>query len=291
MKRSPRRLAAVLGLALLSTGAVVAPVHAYETSNSSVQTILDDTNDLRIAEGLEPLELNESMTTVAQNWSESQAASKSMSHNPNYSSQIPSGWTKAGENVAYGYQPSTVVDAWADSSGHLANILGDYTDIGIGLAKSSDGVYYYTQVFAAYTSSSTTSVTLTSSDFSVKAHVQKLGWITGGGTTGRALRLEALKITQSGSKIICARAHVQKVGWQSSSCTSGKGTSITVGTTGRSLRMEALYLWSPSGAFTAQAHVQKIGWQAEKSTTRVDQKIVIGTTGKALRLEYVKLFQ
>ncbi len=52
------------------------------------------------------------------------------------------------ENVAAG-QPTaqSVMTAWLNSSGHKANIEGNYTHIGIGVAKDQNGSNYYTQIF------------------------------------------------------------------------------------------------------------------------------------------------
>ena len=54
----------------------------------------------------------------------------------------------AGENVASGYQDaSSVMNGWLNSSGHKANIEGDYTHIGLAAIKDAQGRYYYTQLF------------------------------------------------------------------------------------------------------------------------------------------------
>ena len=47
----------------------------------------------------------------------------------------------AGENIAKGQtSPKAVMNAWMNSSGHKANILNkNYTQIGVGLAKSKNG--------------------------------------------------------------------------------------------------------------------------------------------------------
>ena len=56
--------------------------------------------------------------------------------------------TGVGENVAYGQQTANdVMDAWLNSSGHRANIEGDFTHIGIGVKKNSSEVYDFTQIF------------------------------------------------------------------------------------------------------------------------------------------------
>lgn len=54
-----------------------------------------------------------------------------------------------GENIAMGQRtPQEVVTAWMNSPGHRSNILSTaYTQIGVGVAKSRTGSYYWTQMF------------------------------------------------------------------------------------------------------------------------------------------------
>jgi len=40
------------------------------------------------------------------------------------------------------------VSGWLNSTGHRNNIEGNYDLTGVGVAKSSDGKYYLTQMFA-----------------------------------------------------------------------------------------------------------------------------------------------
>jgi uncharacterized protein YkwD len=40
-----------------------------------------------------------------------------------------------------------VVDGWLNSPGHRRNIEGDFRLTGIGIAKRSDGMVYFTQIF------------------------------------------------------------------------------------------------------------------------------------------------
>ncbi|WP_017654054.1 CAP domain-containing protein [Fortiea contorta] len=59
-------------------------------------------------------------------------------------------YKSAAENVAYNSNsdPATIaVQGWLKSPGHLANIKGKFTLTGIGVAKSSDGQVYLTQLF------------------------------------------------------------------------------------------------------------------------------------------------
>jgi uncharacterized protein YkwD len=54
-----------------------------------------------------------------------------------------------GEIVASGYKsPQAVFDGWLSSSGHKSKMEGTrYTHTGMGFAKSSAGVIYWTQIF------------------------------------------------------------------------------------------------------------------------------------------------
>ncbi|KNY30033.1 Sporulation uncharacterized protein YkwD [Pseudobacteroides cellulosolvens ATCC 35603 = DSM 2933] len=58
-------------------------------------------------------------------------------------------FSAAGENIAYGQRtPAEVMNGWMNSPGHRANILSpSFTHIGVGLAKTSSGVNYWTQMF------------------------------------------------------------------------------------------------------------------------------------------------
>lgn len=145
--------ALVLALSVLPAGTASAAVSTSCTgmTQSAVQKrILADVNAARKAKGKSALTLNSAMSSVAVTWSGKQAAANRMSHNPYYAKQIPSGWTRAAENVAFGYTPQKVTSAWLASSGHRANILGSYNRIGIGVACSSKGLPFYTQVFGYY---------------------------------------------------------------------------------------------------------------------------------------------
>jgi uncharacterized YkwD family protein/spore coat assembly protein SafA len=55
----------------------------------------------------------------------------------------------AGENIAMGQPtPQAVMQAWMNSTGHRANILNpQFNEIGVGIAKTSNGTIYWTQEF------------------------------------------------------------------------------------------------------------------------------------------------
>lgn len=65
--------------------------------------------------------------------------------------QTTVGWSTIAENVAFnnGFADpaTTAVNGWINSPGHETNMTGNYTKTGMGVAISSDGSYYFTQIF------------------------------------------------------------------------------------------------------------------------------------------------
>lgn len=54
----------------------------------------------------------------------------------------------AGENVAFGFDDvDAVMSGWMHSPGHRLNILGDYSEIGVGRATARDGASYWCVTF------------------------------------------------------------------------------------------------------------------------------------------------
>jgi uncharacterized protein YkwD len=114
-------------------------------------------NAERAKEGLSPLSKQSQLTTAARNHSEDMACNDFFSHtSPTTGSPfdrlaaIGYSYSSAAENIAAGYgSPAAVVSGWMSSSGHRANILGSYTQIGIGYAYWSGSSYgsYWTAVF------------------------------------------------------------------------------------------------------------------------------------------------
>ncbi len=110
----------------------------------------------RSKKGLQALKADWEISRVARYKSQDMINKKYFSHtSPTYGSPFKMletfgiRFSSAGENIAYGQQtPAAVMKSWMNSSGHRANILSpSYTHIGVGLAKSSSGVCYWTQMF------------------------------------------------------------------------------------------------------------------------------------------------
>jgi hypothetical protein len=148
LSRSTLVLFTVLVLTLgVSLAVPAAPATA---AASDTATIVQQTNAARAKKGLPALTRNAAMDKVAQAWAVKMATS-GYKHNPNYSTQIPTGWRAASENIAWNYTSATVVKAWLDSPGHYANIMRAGTDIGMGYyVDPKGGGTFFVQNFAQY---------------------------------------------------------------------------------------------------------------------------------------------
>lgn len=127
------------------------------SQSSKASEILSLVNKERSAAGLSGLKADSSLNMLAQLKAEDMAKNKYFSHNsPTYGSafdmmkQYGFSYRTAGENIAKGQKSSqTVMNAWMNSSGHRANILGSsYTKLGVGYAVDAGGNTYWVQMFA-----------------------------------------------------------------------------------------------------------------------------------------------
>lgn len=145
-----------------------------------------------------------------------------------------------------------------------------------------------------YISSSNDNPTInTNTSISYQTHVKDIGWqgaVSNGtvaGTTGKGLRVEALKISLSNRKYsggISYSVHVQNVGWQ-----TAVSDGTIAGTTGQALQVEALKInltgeMAKHNDVYYRVHVQDIGWM-----DWVKDGEIAGTIGKSLRVEALQV--
>lgn len=113
-------------------------------------------NDERAKAGRSSLTENNELSRIARLKSEDFVKNNYFSHNsPTYGSpfdmmkQYGINFTSAGENIASGQRNAEeVMKYWMASSGHRENILDpNYNQIGVGVAKDSQGRLYWTQMF------------------------------------------------------------------------------------------------------------------------------------------------
>jgi uncharacterized protein YkwD len=119
-------------------------------------TVFQNINQQRINNGLAALKPHSNCVGMAQSHATDMAENNFFSHtSPTQGDFITRarrfGLTGSyGENIAYGYTPTSVVTAWMNSSGHRANILSKvYRSTGVGYATNAAGRAYYVQCFSS----------------------------------------------------------------------------------------------------------------------------------------------
>jgi len=148
-----RRLPHALATLLLATIALLVPAlpAAAAPAAAEADTVYSLLNEARATNGQTSLARNASLDQVAAAWAAQLSTAGVLSHNPNYPTQIPAGWSEAGENVARGqWSASEMHTDWMNSPGHRANILGNYTDVGVAWLTDASGMTWGVQVFANY---------------------------------------------------------------------------------------------------------------------------------------------
>jgi len=129
-----------------------------QISEQLAAQVLFHTNEYRKSKGLKPLRWNNTLAKIGTLHSKAMGNRKIPFGHHGFSQRVsiltprPSA---VAENVymAQGDRYSDVkacVQAWIKSKGHRKNLLGKYTDCGIGIYKNEVGAIYYTQVFAHY---------------------------------------------------------------------------------------------------------------------------------------------
>lgn len=130
-------------------------------------------------------------------------------------------------------------------------------------------------------------------NISYSSHIRNIGWqdsVSNGaisGTTGKALPIEAMKISLNNkvySGSIQYSAHVRNIGWQ-----NWMNEGEVAGTTGKALSIEAIKIKLTGNLakqydVTYRVHVKDIGWQ-----NWVKNGEIAGTTGKAKHIESIQI--
>lgn len=138
-------------------GGAITNTAMSEWEKEVAEAIFSLTNTERQKQGLAPYGFDGTLQDVAQRKSVNMGELNYFSH------IAPDGttthdWLRAdghsyrawGENIftaSWGASGAEIVNAWMNSSGHRANILGDFELLGVGVYQLPDGSVYSTQVF------------------------------------------------------------------------------------------------------------------------------------------------
>jgi uncharacterized protein YkwD len=158
-RTSCMRLASLIAVVTLSFGFAVAQPpkdkskEAFKLS-ADEQAVLDLVNAERKKANLSPVKINEKLTKAAREHSTNMAKQNKLDHTLDGKGPgdriTATGYkySTVAENIAMGQKtPADAMQTWFNSTDHKANILGNYTEFGIGIASDANGQRYWTQVF------------------------------------------------------------------------------------------------------------------------------------------------
>ena len=147
---APRKITGFLVAAVL---AVTVLTGCLSQDQVTAQNLL---NADRVAHGLPALTDFTTADAKAQAWAEHLAANSKgtaadLSHSDLRDGYAGVSWCRLGENVGMGPTIESIEPAFMASPGHRANILGNYTHVGTGVATSSKtGYVFVVQEFVAF---------------------------------------------------------------------------------------------------------------------------------------------
>jgi uncharacterized protein YkwD len=153
--RTRTTAARILAVVLAALVAVAASLALAAPASASIESdearLFELQNQARSQNGLAPLAYDSAAVGVARAWAQELARSGNLRHNPNLVAEVDAHvttqWTRVGENVGYSRDADQVFNAYMNSTGHRANILGAYNRVGVGAARGSDGRLWTTVVF------------------------------------------------------------------------------------------------------------------------------------------------
>ncbi len=119
-------------------------------------SIFQQVNQYRQSRNLPPLKQDPSISEQAKIHSQEMAEGKVAFGHDGFERRVKAiarsiSYRQASENVAFNQgfsDPATgAVKGWIDSQGHRKNMEGNFDLTGVGVARNSQGEYYFTQIF------------------------------------------------------------------------------------------------------------------------------------------------
>jgi cysteine-rich secretory family protein len=151
---SNRKLKLIL-LLCIALSMMLLSVQLFPLVHADVQTdFIATLNAERVSLGLNPLTINQELENAAYLHSQDMAINNYFDHTtPNGTAFVQrieaagyTNWVSLAENIAEAYGSSDAAEVytlWKNSPGHWANMIGDYTEAGLG-AYTQNGYTYYT---------------------------------------------------------------------------------------------------------------------------------------------------
>ena len=146
---------------LLPPTATPAATPPSKTTNPSrfatlEQAIHAQVNQYRQSQNLPPLKFDPRISEVARGHSQAMANGKVPFSHDGFDQRVDAiaksiSYRSVAENLAFneGFSDpvSQAVEGWLNSPGHLKNIQGDFDLTGVGIVKTAQNRYYFTQIF------------------------------------------------------------------------------------------------------------------------------------------------
>ncbi len=124
---------------VLATAADASDVTVDPDSEAGFVT---EINRFRVAQGLVPMEVDDSLTVAAREWAREMAAVGEISHAPDLGSGVAPGWHKLGENVGVGPDVDALHQAFLDSPTHRANLTDpSFNKVAVGVIRDGETLY------------------------------------------------------------------------------------------------------------------------------------------------------
>ncbi len=147
MKRRTAVLCFVFAAIVLTRGRTAGPM--FKATHSFQTKLLELHNKERKSKGKNALRMNSDLNAYAQKHAEMMVKNNSLNHSSMSVLAKAAGTPTVAENIAWGQESEEdVVSSWMWSPGHRWNILGNYTDVGFGMAKDKNGRPYWCTVFS-----------------------------------------------------------------------------------------------------------------------------------------------
>ncbi len=136
---------------LVSVVLALAAPPSWSADDPTAAALIQAHNKERAERKLPPLVAEPRLTAAAKAHAADMASHKKMSHDGSDGSTLVDrvkrqkyDYLKTGENVAYGQTSvESVMDTWMNSPHHRENILGDFTEVGVGRVEADDGTPYW----------------------------------------------------------------------------------------------------------------------------------------------------
>jgi uncharacterized protein YkwD len=140
-------------------GAAPSPAPATTDHRDLEQAVVRQVNAYRVRRHLRSLVADSSLARIARDHSRDMAERRVSFGHDGFNDRVKQAerrydFSEIAENVALNDYPrartvTVAVDGWLGSPHHRENIEGNFDRTGVGIARSGDGTYYYTQIFIA----------------------------------------------------------------------------------------------------------------------------------------------